>query len=252
VQQPHPLLKLAVLVSSSLLAVGFVAYQAGAFNGLLASNSHRTNIRMLIPTQDLRFLSSSKSQMPPVNGDFPGTDTSKWGPIVTKSWYLQVLPFVDQEPKAPDGAVSDRVGTPSTHPVSRSTGEARIVEILEMEAHESSVGTTSHPGVDAVKQSHPLLKLTVLLSSVLLAIGFIAYRAGAFNRFTAGRAPETETLDQTIMGGSKSKMPYVNASDFPEGAIMGGSKSDRILAIEGENNPSAPPPAPPQPSVQPK
>jgi hypothetical protein len=99
-------------------------------------------------------------------------------------------------------------------------------------------------GVAAVKQPHALLKVAVVVSSVLLAGGFVAYRAGAF-RSLWGTSAQTEG----VMPSSKRQrifLPTDKSQPVPPSAeadltIMGGSKSDRIefLDLPGTMEPPA-------------
>src|SRR5258708_33171261 len=53
-------------------------------------------------------------------------------------------------------------------------------------------------GVVSVKQGKLILKIAVVLSSVVLVSGFVAYRAGAFSRL----------IGPTIMSSSKSRQVF--------------------------------------------
>jgi hypothetical protein len=81
-----------------------------------------------------------------------------------------------------------------------------------------------------MKQPHLFVKIGVITSSVVLAAGCIAYRAGAFNWFTADKP--------TTMGGSKSKplvepvppdTKPVDSSPSLDLPIMSGSKSAILI-----------------------
>jgi hypothetical protein len=79
-----------------------------------------------------------------------------------------------------------------------------------------------------------VVRVAVLTSAVLLVSAFVAYRAGAFDSLL-GNSPQ-----ETQMGGSKVKQIFTDAdssqqptagSPEAEDALMGGSKSDRILVV---------------------
>ena len=63
---------------------------------------------------------------------------------------------------------------------------------------------TSNTGVIAVKQPHFLVRATVVVSSVLMVGGLVAYRVGAFDWLSGDKT--------TTLGGSKSKMLLEPAS----------------------------------------
>jgi hypothetical protein len=121
-----------------------------------------------------------------------------------------------------------------------------------------------------MKTSSPLLKVAAILSSVLLVSGFLAYRAGAFNRLfgpsmmgssKSGRAFEPDQLttpgavqtDPTLMYSSKSIAPLIppagSSTQVPgqqSPTILPGSKSAPILVPPGPPSANAQSPAPPK------
>jgi hypothetical protein len=131
-----------------------------------------------------------------------------------------------------------------------------------------------------VKQSHVLLKLTVLASSLLLVGGCVSYRAGAFNWLMEpskqpADAENSSPRDQkqsgentspplTIMSGAKSSatgatsglLQGITPADTPQQppatkppnmTLMQSSKGGFILVPESKP-PDVQPPAPSQPS----
>lgn len=118
-----------------------------------------------------------------------------------------------------------------------------------------------------------ILKVAVILSSVLLVSGFLAYRAGAFNTLFGPSMmgssksgaifkpdqtapPNTIQFDPTIMSSSKSIAPLIppsgSSTQVPgqQGVtIMPGSKSAPVLIPPA---PSASPPANAQAQSPPK
>jgi hypothetical protein len=111
---------------------------------------------------------------------------------------------------------------------------------------------TSKTGVLAVKQPNPLLKLAAVISSVLLAGGFVAYRAGAFNSLmepspqpadsessptsAVGDEPTGEQPALTIMPGSKSAI--IGGPTLVDDSMNPPDKRARVLGL-----PDAKPPA---------
>jgi len=102
-----------------------------------------------------------------------------------------------------------------------------------------------------MQSSNPVLKAFVILSSILLVGGLIAYRAGAFDSFTETRP--------TTLGGSKVRQVFeVSVPDAagqassdaaqPAPIIMSGSKSMPGLVSPAPSTPpeSTQPPPPAQ------
>lgn len=93
-----------------------------------------------------------------------------------------------------------------------------------------------------MKQSHPLLKLTAVASSVLLVSAFVCYRAGAINWFV-------KSSDQPAEVGHPNELNVLTIEDPASFYLMSGSKSDRIVVPEAKtpgNQPSANPQQPPE------
>jgi hypothetical protein len=104
-----------------------------------------------------------------------------------------------------------------------------------------------------------ILKLAVIASSVLLAAGFISYRAGAFGWLTpatvqpvdSGTEAPSGTVEPlpTVMSGSKASFPSAipPASTLPtlerRPVIMSGSKSLAPLVPPSSGKPNTPAPA---------
>src|SRR5438105_3492553 len=72
-----------------------------------------------------------------------------------------------------------------------SSGHSRGYRIVTLRKQTSvydvrgvrEIAPTSNSGAFAVKQLHPLLKLSAIATSVLLVSAFVSYRAGAINWF---------------------------------------------------------------------
>ena len=97
-----------------------------------------------------------------------------------------------------------------------------------------------------MKQSNPLLKGAVVLSSVLLVCGLIAYRAGAFDWFN-------ET-NPTTMGGSKMRQVIeLRASDASDQPSPDAAQPTTIIMSGSKSLPGLVPPTPTTPpqSAQP-
>jgi hypothetical protein len=109
-----------------------------------------------------------------------------------------------------------------------------------------------------MKERTPLFKLAAVASSILLASGFIGYRAGAIHWLAAPTEKAVEDAVQaphTIMYSSKDAMivesgdlnsPATPASANPQSAvtIMPGSKSVIPLISPPTLNPAGSPPPP--------
>ena len=94
-----------------------------------------------------------------------------------------------------------------------------------------------------MKKPNSLLKLAAVVSSVLLAGGFVSYRAGAFDHFLESSAPPAD---------SESSPTRAGGNEATESTIMHGSKSPVYRYVVKPNTQSAQPPSPSQPSEQPK
>jgi hypothetical protein len=124
----------------------------------------------------------------------------------------------------------------------------------------------STQGVVAVKQPPFLLKLAAVVSSLLLAGGFISYRAGAFPWLTAPRERPAQAQDgptdtdapEAMFGSSKVDriaILRVPAAQPPSGtapatpAIMYSSKSGPAFVPSSPGKPGTQPPGPTQPAA---
>jgi hypothetical protein len=109
-----------------------------------------------------------------------------------------------------------------------------------------------------VKQSHILLRLGAAVSSVLLAGGFVAFRAGAFNSVIPSSAQPSDPAsglpvgETALDGASSDTFRFEGRLNGTFSPIMSSSKSIIIgsniydVEIGPYSKPSAPPPAPPQ------
>jgi hypothetical protein len=112
---------------------------------------------------------------------------------------------------------------------------------------------TSNTGVVAVKQQNLLLKMAAGACSLLLAGGFISYRAGALDWLMGSRDPSSRPI---MIGGSKSKVliegPSPETTDLqPHGTVQGdltimSSSKSIVIAPASAYTPGAPPAATPQ------
>jgi hypothetical protein len=118
----------------------------------------------------------------------------------------------------------------------------------------------STQGVVAVKQPPFLLKLAAVVSSLLLAGGFISYRAGFMNpvlfsssksfHFYVPDAPSETDAPEVMFGSSKLdriEILSVPAAKTPSGttpAIMYSSKSGPAFVPQAPGKPPTQPPAP--------
>jgi len=95
--------------------------------------------------------------------------------------------------------------------------------------------TASNPGVTIVKQPNSLLRVTVVVSSVLLAATFISYRAGAFDGLletieltaVAGSTPIRENRQSN---GSQSRKISAEANLFQQRPPAGAKPAPTIMA----------------------
>src|SRR5262245_9016060 len=109
----------------------------------------------------------------------------------------------------------------------------------------------SGPGGSRMKRSNTFLKWAAVASSILLAGGFIAHQAGAFDWFKkASPQPEetqSVTTDTVHLGGSKYKVIFVDPgadSTATDPKLMWSSKSSPIFVPDR-------PAAPDKPAAQP-
>jgi hypothetical protein len=88
-----------------------------------------------------------------------------------------------------------------------------------------------------MKQQNLLLKLTVVVSSVLLVGGFIAYRAGAFDRLMeasegSAEASSSPTIEENSGDNSRSEDHSVKpATSQRPTTLFGGTKSAGMVVV---------------------
>jgi hypothetical protein len=99
-----------------------------------------------------------------------------------------------------------------------------------------------------MKAPNLLLKLAAVASSVLLASGAVAYRAGAFNGIMATSPQPADSGSNAALEGPASPQPTPAGTTAQDLTIMYSSKSGAVIPPTGVSGLESPAPAPSQPT----